>query len=234
MPIEHRDAVRGGVQNGAELAKLGFLAAQLHFEAGAAAGAAMPRWDKHLRLPLPRDPFVPPARRIRFDPAYRPGPRRAERSLGILISDIEHRSGKQRRRSLHADTAAKKCDGSGHPADAKPQIDRAGRGIENEGRGEIGELFRKAAFAAGKQARQAAEVFHAKDIEQAFAGENEALRLRRIFAAHRDNRQRGGKPNRQDRQNIRDILASEARRAAKSSGAALAFLRQHGYYLPRS
>src|SRR3977135_1739869 len=65
-------------------------------------------------------------------------------------------------------------------------------------------------------------------MQQAFAGENQLVRVRRMLATQRYNWHMGSKPGRQDGQNVRDVLPGQPRRAAKPGHATLSFLRQHG------
>jgi hypothetical protein len=110
----------------------------------------------------------------------------------LEIADIENSAGKQRRRSFGAGTAAKKCDCSSRLADAETQSSGSGRGNGNQGGGKIGKRLRAAAFPHGKKAGKIVEIFHAKKIQQALAGEDQPVWLRRMSPAHRNNWHMGG------------------------------------------
>lgn len=90
LPIEHRDAVRRCVQNGAQLAKLAFLAAQLHFEVRAAACAVRPRLDERILSPFELDLFVPLTGCICSGPGRQAGMRLKGMCPFMEIGDIEH------------------------------------------------------------------------------------------------------------------------------------------------
>ena len=209
-----------------------FLAAQLLFEAFAAASGARPRRAER-GLWRPRfDGFVPVAHGSRA--GRRLGARLKGSCLLPPVKNIEDRTNKQWRRSSGTGAAAKEGDGSRSPADAEMQRFDGGRGIETEVRGNIGEPLRAASLAAGKKAEKAGEIFRAAQMQQAFAGENQLVRVRRMLAPHRHNWHMGSKPGRQDGQNIRDVLPGQPGRAAKPGHATLSFLRQHGSPVTKS
>ena len=114
------------------------------------------------------------------------------------------------------------------PADVKMQRFDDGRRIETEIRRNIGEPLRAASLGPGKKAGKTGKISCAAQIQQAFAGENRRVWMRRILAAHRHNWHMGRKPGRQNGQSIRNVLVAQARRAAKPGHVALSFLCKHG------
>ncbi len=159
---------------------------------------------------------------------WRGGARRKGSCLLRPVENIEDCGDKQRRRFSGTGAAAEKSDGSDRAADVKMQRFDDGRRIETEIRGNIGEPLRAASLGPGKKAGKAGKIFCTAQIQQAFAGENRRVWMRRILATHRHDWHMGRKPGRQNGQSVRDVLVAQARRAAKPGHAALSFLCKHG------